>query len=699
MNQRSRSLYLLIFGVSLLLGATLPPTTAQAQTDARCFSESSYCISGRIRMFWEQHGGLAVFGLPISPQQTETVEGRSVQVQWFERNRLELHPQNPAPFDVLLGRLGEDRLQQQGRTWQTFPTSSPQDNCLFFAETGHNICGSILAAWRANGLELDRRAGKSIDESLALFGLPLSAAQTETMSDGRQYTVQWFERARFEIHPENPPPFNVLLGLLGREVRGVEAESVPLTTVRFEAAGCPFNVPGGLNVECGYLTVPEDRRQFDGRTIQLAVAIVRTTSTNPAPDPLVYLSGGPGSPATQSTVSLARGFTRFLGNRDFIVFDQRGTGFSQPALTCPEVGQLNYDLLVQNVGRAEKVQAEAETLLRCRNQLADQGINLAAYNSAASAADLNDLRIALGYSQLNLLGISYGTRLALTAMRDYPEGIRSAVLDSAYPPQVNLYTEMPANANRAFTTLFRGCATDPACNAAYPDLERVFYDLVDQLNATPATVPVPNPRTGGTLNATFDGSKLVGVLFGMLYRTDIIPQLPRLIYATSNGDYTMLGQLESQRLGRQGGFSHGTYFSVQCSEEIPFATLDTVNATAAEYPLLQTFFSGIIENTPAIFDLCAGWGVNPPDPSENAPVHSDIPTLLLAGEYDPITPPAWGQLTAETLSTSFFYQFPGTGHAVITRGACPYGIIQSFLSNPTSAPDGTCAGGLSVGFE
>jgi hypothetical protein len=183
---------------------------------ARCFEETGYCIDGRIRDYWEQNGGLPVFGFPISPQRTFTIEGQSIEAQWFERNRLELHPENEPPYDVLLGRLGVDVLAQQGRDWQAFPTAdAPQPGCRYFAETQQNVCGDILSAWRANGLELGD-LGISERESLALFGLPISPLQEEEI-DGQTYQVQWFERARFEVHPENAPPFDVLLGLLGRE--------------------------------------------------------------------------------------------------------------------------------------------------------------------------------------------------------------------------------------------------------------------------------------------------------------------------------------------------------------------------------------------------------------------------------------------------------------------------------------------------
>ncbi|MCX7790040.1 MAG: hypothetical protein N2378_05315 [Chloroflexaceae bacterium] len=208
------SLVSLIF---LILGALLIPGNGavSAQDSERCFPETGHCISGPIRQFWERNGGLLVFGFPLGPQQEEFIEGKRIQAQWFERNRIELHPENQPPYNVLLGRLSEDRLGMDQRDWRSFPASSPQPGCRFFPETNHNVCGRILEAWRANGLELDGIPGFSEAENLALFGLPLSDAQTETLEDGRQYTVQWFERARFELHPENARPFDVLLGLLG----------------------------------------------------------------------------------------------------------------------------------------------------------------------------------------------------------------------------------------------------------------------------------------------------------------------------------------------------------------------------------------------------------------------------------------------------------------------------------------------------
>lgn len=225
------ALFIAILGCAFMSSIA---TSLHAQPQEVCFPETGHCINGRIREYWEQNGGLPVFGFPIAAQQEQLIEGKPFQVQWFERNRLELHPENARPYDVLLGRLGVDRLQQQGRDWFAFPKSESQAGCRFFAETGHNVCGDILAAWRANGLEFDGKSGKSEAENLALFGLPLSDAQVEFI-EGKEYTVQWFERARFEVHPENQPPYNVLLGLLGREVSTPPAAAPRAGRIAFQS--------------------------------------------------------------------------------------------------------------------------------------------------------------------------------------------------------------------------------------------------------------------------------------------------------------------------------------------------------------------------------------------------------------------------------------------------------------------------------
>ncbi|MGQ9549487.1 MAG: class F sortase [Roseiflexus sp.] len=210
-----RKLLPLVMTIASCLWIALPHSVS-ARSGERCFAETGYCISGRIREFWEQNGGLRVFGYPITPLQTETIEGRSLQVQWFERARLELHPAHRRPYDVQLGRLGAELLARSDRGGTPVNVATSGE-CRLFPQTGISACGPILAAWRSAGLQLDGQPGVSEAESLALFGVPLTEARLEIFADGKTYLVQWFERARFDVHPDNPPTSNVLLGLLGRE--------------------------------------------------------------------------------------------------------------------------------------------------------------------------------------------------------------------------------------------------------------------------------------------------------------------------------------------------------------------------------------------------------------------------------------------------------------------------------------------------
>jgi hypothetical protein len=230
----ARHISTLVCSIGLVLVVAGLGGSVQAQNQQSCFAETGFCLEGRFLAFWRANGGLPVFGYPVSTAQTETVDGREVHIQWFERTRFELHSQNTPPYDVLLGRVSAERLQQLDRDWQTEPrASSPTPGCLWFAETSHNVCDQAGALgfksyWQSYGLR-DAQLN-AYQRSLALFGLPLTEAQVEiSRTDQRPYLTQWFERARFEWHPENPDQFKVLLGLLGTELRSAPP-STPLAT-------------------------------------------------------------------------------------------------------------------------------------------------------------------------------------------------------------------------------------------------------------------------------------------------------------------------------------------------------------------------------------------------------------------------------------------------------------------------------------
>ncbi|MCA9957049.1 MAG: alpha/beta fold hydrolase, partial [Anaerolineales bacterium] len=348
----------------------------------------------------------------------------------------------------------------------------------------------------------------------------------------------------------------------------------PAYTANFESADCQFAVPAGRDVACGYLTVPENRNDVaNGRTVRLHVAIFASESSNPAPDPIIYLEGGPGGDALE-TVPLAfeMRFSPFLADHTFIMFDQRGTGYSEPSLACPELIDLTLETLDDDLSIEEGQQLQLDALTECHDRLVDEGVDLTAYNSAESAADVADLRVALGYDEWNLYGISYGTRLAQTIVRDYPEGIRSVILDSTYPLAANLQTETAVNADRAFSVFFAGCAADAACAEAYPDLDQVFADLVDELNANPLTINVFNLADGQSYDALIDGDTMVSLLFQALYSVELTPIMPKLIFDVRDGRTTDVVTILSSLLAQQEFSSQGMQLSVQCNEEISFST-------------------------------------------------------------------------------------------------------------------------------
>ena len=266
-------LFVRIMLLLIVAAALFAPRASAAQKSQRCFNvpNISYCINHRFREYWEGNGGLAVFGYPLTAEVTEFNRdtNRSHLTQWFERNRFELHSENPRPYDVLLGRLGDDRLRQLGRNWEAeLRAHGPVAGCQWFAETRHNVCdqGNRLGFktyYQTHGLEFDGRAGVSAAESLALFGLPLTEPRIETNANGDNVLTQWFERARFEWHPGNPDQFKVLLGLLGNEIRSTrpmpEGCATPVLDelrIHYEQAlgefkgmlGCPLGVQRGVPV-------------------------------------------------------------------------------------------------------------------------------------------------------------------------------------------------------------------------------------------------------------------------------------------------------------------------------------------------------------------------------------------------------------------------------------------------------------------
>jgi hypothetical protein len=253
-------------------------TFSQAQ-DARFFPATGHTVSGTFLDFWQRHGGLAIFGYPLTDRQQEN--GR--EVQYFERQRFELHPEHAPPYNVLLGRLGAELLKRRGINWQTdIASSQANPACLWFGQTRHNVCDQGRGAgfrsyWTRHGLEFDRRPGASFAESLALFGYPLTEAYIETNSSGDTVLTQWFERARFEWHPNNPSAYRVLLGRLGAELlqaRGEQPQPPTFSQVKLYFIALGDQGRSGPQIGCGDSAVPVEI-SIEPTTAPLTAAIQR----------------------------------------------------------------------------------------------------------------------------------------------------------------------------------------------------------------------------------------------------------------------------------------------------------------------------------------------------------------------------------------------------------------------------------------
>jgi pimeloyl-ACP methyl ester carboxylesterase len=453
----------------------------------------------------------------------------------------------------------------------------------------------------------------------------------------------------------------------------------------------PAGVQEGKDVICGYVDVPEQHSKPDGPKIQLAVVILKSPSSNPKQDPLFMAQGGPGGSTIDTYAKILLSGSRLLndGDRDIVLFDQRGTLYSRPKLMCPEIDQLTLDTINKDLSDAESNRLELQAMQTCHTRLVGEGINLSDFDTPENAADIDDIRQALGYSEFNLYGVSYGTLLALETMQLSPDHMRSVILDGVVPPQINFLIEVPQTTQRAFAYFFQACADDPSCNQAYPDLSQVFYDLVQKFDQEPVQVPMTDSASGITYQAVVDGETFLNGLFQMLYATSLIPALPTMIYDAQAGNFDFFGRIMSILIFDR-TYSYGMYYSVLCAEDADFTPAD-VKLNGVN-PLIKKAEA----NDPEQFlKICGIWKVTQLGQQADQPVTSDIPTLILSGDFDPITPPAYGQLAAKTLPNSFVYVFPSGGHGQALEGPCQDSIILAFLDNPEQEPDTSCIAGIS----
>jgi pimeloyl-ACP methyl ester carboxylesterase len=467
-----------------------------------------------------------------------------------------------------------------------------------------------------------------------------------------------------------------------------ERTETPTLPARFEPASCPSpNVAGypqldlGPEFSCGFLRVPENRSRPGGRTIRLAVARAKAASPNPKPDPLVYLTGGPGGTAIATAQHMVQqGINR---DRDVVFVDQRGTLHSDPLLSCPAIDQFIDDSVGMSIMAPSTAAKDLEAVRACRTRLASAGYDLSAYNTAENSADIADLRKALSIGDWNVYGVSYGSDLALQLLRDHPEGIRSLVVDSLVPPQTNLMTLFWTSAAKGYQALFDACAAQPACAAAYPNLSREFASTVQRLAKQPLSVDLPATADQPPRRVVIDGYTLANLVVVASLTPGRYAALPQTIHAIATGDGAAAAQTVAAGIPPNGLTGYGLTYGVFCREGAALTDPGAILAAARlALPDLPVEVLSLEPQAPWLISECGVWDVGRADAAVNEPARSDVPVLLMAGTLDAVTPPSQADLAAATLPRGRVVRFAGLGHDVFAASDCARQITADFLNRP-----------------
>ncbi len=438
---------------------------------------------------------------------------------------------------------------------------------------------------------------------------------------------------------------------------------------RIEAAACRYDFPDlglseGSGYDCGDLIVYENRDQ-PSNTIKIHYARIHSNAVSN--NATIYLAGGPGGNGGGILSAIAAVGPDYLQgllvDGDFLVIGQRGTSVSEPFLDC------------DNASDCSALSA-----------------NLPSYNTGYNADDVDDLRATLGYQKLNLYGISYGSRLGLEVLRRHGENVRAAVLGGLVPAQVVWPAGIPASFYSALTTLDASCADAGQCGVAYGNLESHFVAGVADLDSDPLVIDVQGNPVG------IDGGLYAYMLFKLFYSKSTYPYLPMLIHDFAERRTDRIDGFVSAVLGSNssGNISTGLYYSIVCGELFspPSTTaFDVVNANVP--PDIRDMFSG---SWFGLLASCEGWPSADFQEGLAQQVTSSVPTLVASGTQDPITPPNYGDITAEGLSSSTVVVYENSGHGATIQTACGNQTLFAFLANPTEALDATCAAGITTDY-
>jgi len=429
-----------------------------------------------------------------------------------------------------------------------------------------------------------------------------------------------------------------------------------------EFTHCMLALPGTTHTasaQCGFLEVPENPDDPDGRTISLHLALAKATSTNIEPDPLFFFAGGPGQAASEIWVMLRPVLSKIRKTRDIVLIDQRGTGQSNK-LQCFEKddADLNAEIDFEQMAR---------DTAQCASELdADPRF----YTTTIAMQDYDRVRQAMGYDRINIMGVSYGTRAAQVYLRLFPDHVRTVTLDSVVPMQLALGQDHAAMLDRAFSAVFADCRRDQTCNTLFPRHEDELQALLGVLRDEPRWITITNPTSGQDQDIRLTAETLAVAIRFLSYASETQAVLPLLINeALTTGD---LSRLASQAILVMSGINEmlarGMELSVLCSEDYPFMDMEADNSA--------TIIGNIFLD--AIGSQCAAWPRGDIPEGFHDPVVSSLPVLLMSGERDPVTPPQYAARVAQTFSNSLNLVARGQSHSVL-RNICLRDVATRFI--------------------
>ncbi len=413
-------------------------------------------------------------------------------------------------------------------------------------------------------------------------------------------------------------------------------------------------LPVTVSAFCGTLAVPENRAQPDRRRLELAIALVPGRPKQAKPDPVFMLAGGPGQSAREAFPSVAGAFRELQRERDVVLVDQRGTGGSNP-IDCRTSG----DAAATEAATVADPEAARRFAAAC---LAGLDADPRFYTTSDAVLDLEAVRAAIGAEQVNLVGISYGTRVALEYLRRQPGRVRTVVLDGVVPPELALGSEHARNLESALDAHFALCEADADCRERFGSPRSLLDGLLARLREAPQRVRYRDPLTDETREDELTTAAVAGVVRLYAYAPQLAAMLPRSLAEAAAGRPEVLmaqARMIESLVGEQ--IALGSQLSVSCAEDADRLRIDPADAGT----LMGSEFVA------AVLAQCEVWprGRRPAD--FNAPVRSDRPVLLLSGELDPVTPPRYGEAVVKHLPNGRHLVARGQGHNVMAAGCLP----------------------------